>query len=56
MKLREIILWVLVIILILFEIHDLYWINQNYNLIKTMSETQSYILELIDLRLGWWLM
>lgn len=44
MKLREIILWALVILLILVSIHNLYWINKNYNLIKTISETQSYIL------------
>ena len=54
MKTRELILWTLVIIALAISIHNLYWIRQNYNLIKIMGETQTYILELLDFKLGFW--
>ena len=56
MKIRELILWVLVIVLIAMAILHNMQINSQYEIIKTMHETQKHILELIDLKAGWFLL
>lgn len=56
MKIRELFLWFFVIVLIALAVLNHMLINMQYEIIKTMGETQGYILELIDLRAGWLLM
>ena len=56
MKIRELFLWLLVIVAIVMIVGNHMLINMQYEIIKTMGETQGYILELIDLKAGWYLM
>lgn len=56
MKLRELILWILVIAVIALCVMNWYFIMNIFKLIKVMGETQMYILELIDIRSGWMLL
>ncbi|MBA7561260.1 hypothetical protein ES708_02897 [subsurface metagenome] len=49
-KLKNLIFWITVVIAILalaISIHNFVRINNNFNIIKIIGETQSYILELI---------
>ena len=56
MKIRELILWILVIALIAMAVLHNMQINSQYEIIKTMHETQKLILELLDLKYGWLLL
>lgn len=50
MKFRELILWVLIIFTLILCIGNIYFTNYNLKIIKIITETQNYILELIDVR------
>lgn len=56
MKARELVLWILVIVLIALAVLHNMQINSQYELIKAMHETQKLILELIDLKANWLLL
>lgn len=56
MRIRESILWILVIVAIVISIHNFVQINWTYKFLKTIAETQNYILELIDLKYTFQLM
>lgn len=56
MKVRELILWFLVIITIIMCLGNLFFNNQIFQIIKIIIEKQNYILELLDVRSGWMLL
>jgi len=52
-KLEKTILWVgvvIALIALLLSLHNFVQINRNKNIIEIISETQSYIIELFDLK------
>ncbi len=54
-KLEKLILWITVVIAILalaISIYNFGRISNNYNIIKIIGETQSYMLELFDLSIS----
>ena len=56
MKFRELILWILVIAAIAMSSLNYMQNNMQHNIIEIILETQDYIIDLMDVKVGWYLM